>query len=579
MKKIEACWITLNRSCNLRCSFCYTNTLGFKASDCMSFGDFEKVVDFCLASGIGHVTLIGGEPTVYEKLPECIKLLNEKGLTFTIVTNGIRLTNEAYLNSLLENGLSKCSMVSISVKETNETFYEKVTGARAFETTLKAFKKMKELHIPSSFSFVITPENVDRYLDGLGEFIKCSGNYYVGLSICYDFNQTSSKTPGYLNDHDYFDLIKRFIKTIPELNRITDGKWNLQNGIPRCLIDDEDYEVIREHSTIGCQLIDGWGVVFNTDLSIIPCNSTYDLKLCKLGKDFNTYEEFKDLYENGVPAKAMRHLRSLPHLSCKACSSLKWCKGGCLAYWSQFDFKGAMDFKYKHNFGGPFKNPVKPLFQDGLIGVHGTSNVNLNAILSSGRIQSNYDKHLDGDYNFAFLLKPSYKDYSNPFGLSYLVSVYDKAEVTNIYPFDSGYYLGGYHPSGNGSKPMLANYWIPYDEVSDFVIKHFGDPHKYYDSAYSFIPTNNVEKVLLDLYKKGKRGSNPDYRVRSIELSCQKDHLIGSGNLIALLTPISLPNPASNQNATWLPYSSAGLDGKDAEDVLKGYYLMKGILQ
>ncbi len=574
MKKIEACWVTLNRSCNLRCSFCYTNTLGFKTSDCMSFDDFEKVIDFCISAGITHVTLIGGEPTVYERLPECIKLLNEKNFTFTIVTNGIRLTNEQYLKTLLDNGLAKCSMVSISVKETNETLYEKVTGQRAFETTFKAFKKMKELNIPSSFSFVITPENVDRYLDGLGEFIKISGNYYTGLSICYDFNQTNNKTGDYLKEHDYFDLIKRFLKTVPELDRITDGKWNLQNGIPRCLIDDEDYEIIKEHSTVGCQLIDGWGLVFNTDLSVIPCNSTYDLKLAKLGKDFNNFEEFKTLFENGYPGENLKHLRSLPHVSCKACTSLKWCKGGCLAYWSQFNFHQAMNFKYEHNFGKPFFNKDAQEHNDFLIGVHGTSTQNSLQILRRGTISSTYNSHLKSDYNFAFVLKPSYKDFNDPFGLTYIVSKYYQNEVTNLYPFDSGYYIKNYQ------SPMIQNFWIPFGKVDDYAIKHFKNKSHYYDSDYSFIAVTPTQKVLKDLFKKAKKYGNPDFRVRSVEISCQKDHTIKDEDLLSVLSPYH--NCASFYQLdvkTCIPYSYNKLNMRDAEYALKSYYLLNGVLE
>lgn len=208
----------------------------------MSIDDFDRIIDFCTEGGIKHVTLIGGEPTVYPELSRCISRLVKNGFTFTVVTNGLLLDNERYLKTLLDAGLDRCSMVSISLKETDEDLYEKVTGVRAYERTFSAFKKMKALGIPSSFSFVITTENVGRYLDGIRKFIKISGDYYVGLSICYDFNQTTAKDPQYLEKNDYFSLIKKFIKTVPELDRITQGKWNLQNGIPRCLIDDEDYE-------------------------------------------------------------------------------------------------------------------------------------------------------------------------------------------------------------------------------------------------------------------------------------------------------------------------------------------------
>ncbi len=576
MKKIDAAWITLNRSCNLRCSFCYTNTLGFKKEDTLELKDIKQIIGFLKDAKINHVTLIGGEPTVYKYLPETIKLLLDNGISYTIVTNGIRLTNENYLNILLDSGLSKCSMVSISLKETNEDLYEKVTGSRSYEKTYEAFKKMKELDIPSSFSFVVTPENVNRYLDGMKKFIDISGDSYCGLSICYDFNQSPNKDPEYLSKNDYFDFIKEFIKTIPELDRLTRGKWNLQNGIPRCLIDDEDYEIIKEHSTVGCQLIDGWGIVFDTDKSLIPCNSTYNTKLGKLGTDFNNYEEFEKLYNEGLLGKKLKYLRSLPIPICKACSLIHDCKGACLAYWSQFTFKDVIDFKYEHNFGIKCFNEKKLLSNNrSLVGTHGTGYYKAKSILEKGVIESSHNDYLQDSYNFAFLLKPSYKDADHPFGLNYLISKYTKEEITNVFPFDSGYYL-----KNNDANHYLSiiNYLLPFDKLDDFIYKKFGSLNDYYQSNYFFIPTNHVDNELLNIYKKGKKRGNPDMRVTSIELSCANDHHIDDGNLLAMAAPI-INFALLKGKTTMIPYSSFDCFNMGLDYRVKAYYIKKGILK
>ncbi len=575
MKKVDAAWITLNRSCNLRCSFCYTNTLGFKKEDTLELEDIEEIIAFLKDAKIPYVTLIGGEPTVYKYLPETIKLLIANGISYTIVTNGIRLTNENYLNTLLDSGLRKCAMVSISLKETNEDLYEKVTGSRSYEKTYEAFKKMKELNISSSFSFVVTPENVNRYLDGMKKFIDLSGDNYCGISICYDFNQTINKDPNYLSKNNYFIFIKEFIKTIPELDRLTEGKWNLQNGIPRCLIDDKDYEIIKEHSTVGCQLIDGWGIVFNTDKSLIPCNSIYDTKLGKLGVDFKNYKEFENLYNEGSLGKKLKYLRSLPSPICKACSLLHNCKGACLAYWSQFTFNDAIEFKYEHNFGKNCFNESKLINDDYYVGTHGTGYKETKNILSSGLIKSSFDEYLQSNYNFAFFLKPVYKKYNHPFGLNYLISKYKMLEVSNIFPFDSGYYL-----KNNKSYNYISiiNYLIPVNKFNDFIFKKFGNLNNYYESTFDFMPTNDIDKNLLTIYKKGKRRGNPDLRVRSIELSCEKDHSIEGDNLLAIATPI-LNALLLKRKGTIIPYSSFNLFNQDADFRVKAYYIKKGLLR
>lgn len=534
MKSINAVWATLNRSCNLRCSFCYTNALNFDNKANMSIDDFKKIVNFCITGGIGHITLIGGEPTVYPHLAECIKILVENNITFTIVTNGILFNSEKYLQKLLDAGLSHCSMVSISVKETNEDFYEKVTGKRAYEMTYKAFKKMKELNIPSSFSFVITQDNVERYLDGLKKFIEISGDYYVGLSLCYDFNQTNTKDDLYLDKNSYFDLIKKFNKTVPELNKITEGKWNLQNGIPRCLIDDDDYELIRKHSTVGCQLIDGWGIVFDTDLSIIPCNSTYFTKIGKYGRDFNSYSEYVDFLNNTNAGRKLSYLRSLPNSFCLGCEMLKDCKGGCLAYWSQFNFNDAMKAKFKHNFPNAcnlqnsFKNFV-------FYGTHGTSKKEAISILKTQVIDSSFNISLNQKLNFAFYLKPAYKKTDKngyPVPLTYFVSKYGN-DFDNLFPFDSGFY------KKNIKYPSIVNFKIDsYSSMLGLIAHYYKTLPMYYFGKFAkqnaTLP--KIEQLYFDLIsKKDTRViKNADERIKTMELSKIKPTSIN--NLVYILT-------------------------------------------
>ena len=346
MNKIEACWITLNRACNLRCSYCYTNDLGFKKEMDMKFDDFLKIVKFCKEASINHITLIGGEPTVYTHLKECIKILNNEKLDFVIVTNGILFSDEKYLNELIEAGLDKAGVISISLKEVNEEKYKEVTGFEGFEKTLTAFKKLKDLGIRTTFSFVITPENVSRYLEGIKAFMPYNDeNSRVGLSICYDFNETGVKNKNYLKEWNYPQFINNFVKTLDELNNITNGNWNLQCGIPRCLINKEDFDKIKKHTYVGCQLIDGWGLVFDTDLTIIPCNSSFKTKIGKFGEDFVDYESFVDYMNSEKVSFYLKYIRSLPHKICLDCELLADCKGGCLSYWSQFSMEDILEFK------------------------------------------------------------------------------------------------------------------------------------------------------------------------------------------------------------------------------------------
>ncbi len=38
-------WMTLNRSCNLRCNYCYAKNTGYKASDNLDLGLAKQIID------------------------------------------------------------------------------------------------------------------------------------------------------------------------------------------------------------------------------------------------------------------------------------------------------------------------------------------------------------------------------------------------------------------------------------------------------------------------------------------------------------------------------------------------------
>ena len=140
MNKIEACWITLNRACNLRCSYCYTNDLGFKKEMDMKFDDFLKIVKFCKEASINHITLIGGEPTVYTHLKECIKILNNEKLDFVIVTNGILFSDEKYLNECKYQDCTHITEPDCKIKQLVE---QSVLSKDRYERYIEIFQEIK----------------------------------------------------------------------------------------------------------------------------------------------------------------------------------------------------------------------------------------------------------------------------------------------------------------------------------------------------------------------------------------------------------------------------------------------------
>ena len=63
------------------------------------------MLDKAWAFGIPHITFTGGEPTLREDLPALIAHAEANGQVTGLLTDGLKLADDAYLNSLLQTGL------------------------------------------------------------------------------------------------------------------------------------------------------------------------------------------------------------------------------------------------------------------------------------------------------------------------------------------------------------------------------------------------------------------------------------------------------------------------------------------
>jgi radical SAM protein with 4Fe4S-binding SPASM domain len=95
--------LALTYRCNNDCHHCY-NDPARKSSE-LSTADWKQVLDKVWQLGIPHVVFTGGEPTLRNDLPELISYAEKLGMVTGINTNGRRLKDESYVQSLVKAGL------------------------------------------------------------------------------------------------------------------------------------------------------------------------------------------------------------------------------------------------------------------------------------------------------------------------------------------------------------------------------------------------------------------------------------------------------------------------------------------
>ena len=77
----------------------------------LTTAEWKSIIDKAWAAGIPHIVFTGGEPTLRDDLPELIAHAEKNGQITGLITNGLKLGDTAYLNSLLQSGLDHTMII------------------------------------------------------------------------------------------------------------------------------------------------------------------------------------------------------------------------------------------------------------------------------------------------------------------------------------------------------------------------------------------------------------------------------------------------------------------------------------
>jgi MoaA/NifB/PqqE/SkfB family radical SAM enzyme len=77
----------------------------------LSTNEWKSIIDKAWQAGIPHILLTGGEPTLREDLVDIVQYAEDHGQVTGLLTDGIKLADANYLNSILQAGLDHILIV------------------------------------------------------------------------------------------------------------------------------------------------------------------------------------------------------------------------------------------------------------------------------------------------------------------------------------------------------------------------------------------------------------------------------------------------------------------------------------
>ncbi len=302
--------LALTYRCNNNCPHCYNaRPRTFPEIDTASW---KRILDHLWQIGIPHIVFTGGEPTLRPDLPELIAHAEQLGQITGINTNGRKLKDPEYVQSLVDAGLDH---VQITLESHNPEIHDRMVAPRgAWQETTAGLRNALSQRLFVMTNTTLLQEN-SPYLSDTLDFLAGLGVPTVGLNALIYSGRGAKVGTGLPESAlpPLLDIARQ--KTEAAGQRLI---WYTPTQY--CNFDPVQMEL----GVKGCSAA-LYNMCIEPDGSVLPCQSYYK----SLG---NILTDPWDSIWNHDLSVTLRERRSLPD-KCNSCALLSECGGGCPLTW------------------------------------------------------------------------------------------------------------------------------------------------------------------------------------------------------------------------------------------------------
>ena len=152
---VPAIGIQITTRCNLNCAHCYVDARG----DDIPLALVERITAYAKAAGRPHVDFTGGEPFLHPRFPDILNAVAERGLYFSLVSNGWAFADAC---RLLQPHLKRIMRIDFSLDGATEAVHDAARRAGSYRHLLRAASVCKGMGIPFGFRTTVTQRNLGQ---------------------------------------------------------------------------------------------------------------------------------------------------------------------------------------------------------------------------------------------------------------------------------------------------------------------------------------------------------------------------------------------------------------------------------
>jgi len=300
--------LALTFRCQNNCVHCYAG--GPHETSEFTTEQWKEVINRLSQIGVFILTFTGGEPTLREDLPELLLHAQNKGMVTGLITNGRRLKDKAYVETLEKTGLD---FVQVTLESHKPKIHDLMTATKgSWKETVAGIKNVVPTQIYLTTNTTLSKYNADGFLKTI-EFLNDLGVTVFGCnSLIYSGNAPKIADEFALT----IDKLKELLPKIEGKAHELGMKFMWYTPTQYCQLDPVSLELgVKSCSAARINMCIGpRGEVY-------PCQSYFEI----VGKILE--DEWSKIW-NHPTCRGIRAREYVPE-KCKNCSLLSVCGGGC----------------------------------------------------------------------------------------------------------------------------------------------------------------------------------------------------------------------------------------------------------
>jgi radical SAM protein with 4Fe4S-binding SPASM domain len=298
--------IAITYQCNNDCTHCYNARS--RQFPQLSKSKWYQVIDKIWELNIPHIVFTGGEPTLYENLPELVQYAENKGIITGINTNGRKLADEVFLKRLIDAGLDH---IQITLESSNPIIHDKMVNLQgAWSETIAGIKNVLKHNVFMMTNTTMLKDNYSNISDTL-DLLAELGVPTVGLNALIYSGKGKDVGTG-LSETQLAPLLEiAKVKTQTNNQKLI---WYTPTHYCRF------NPITHDLGVKGCSAA-LYNMCIEPNGDVLPCQSYY----FPLG---NILSDSWDSIWNHQLSKQLRERKNLPQ-KCNHCELIQECGGGC----------------------------------------------------------------------------------------------------------------------------------------------------------------------------------------------------------------------------------------------------------